>query len=38
LRHILTKENAAALFLCVIFLALIIFTADQSPRWIYQGF
>jgi len=35
---IITKENLAALLLCLIIIALIIMTADQSPLWIYQGF
>ncbi len=35
---IFSKENLAALLLCLIIIALIIMTADQSPLWIYQGF
>ncbi len=34
----LTRENAAALALCVLVIAVIILTADTSPQWIYQGF
>jgi hypothetical protein len=33
-----TRENLLALLLCLIVIALIIFTADTSPTWIYQGF
>jgi len=35
---IFSKENLAALVLCLIIIAVIIMTADQSPLWIYQGF
>ena len=35
---IFTRENLLALLLCLIVIALIIFTADTSPTWIYQGF
>jgi preprotein translocase subunit SecE len=33
-----TRENLLAVLLCLILIALIIFTADTSPTWIYQGF
>ena len=33
-----TRENFLALLLCLILIALVIFTADTSPTWIYQGF
>jgi len=33
-----TRENILALLLCLILIALVIFTADTSPTWIYQGF
>jgi hypothetical protein len=37
--HILfTRENLLAVLLCLILIALTIFTADTSPTWIYQGF
>ncbi|HLO17182.1 MAG TPA: hypothetical protein VK206_20280 [Anaerolineales bacterium] len=37
--HILfTRENLLAILLCLILIALVIFTADTSPTWIYQGF
>lgn len=33
-----TRENLLAVLLCLILIALIVFTADTSPTWIYQGF
>jgi hypothetical protein len=33
-----TRENLLALALCLILILLVIFTADTSPTWIYQGF
>ena len=33
-----TPENWWALCLCLIIILVIIFTTDQSPQWIYQGF
>ncbi len=33
-----SRENMLALLLCLILVALTIFTADTSPTWIYQGF
>jgi hypothetical protein len=38
LRILFCPENLYALFLCLILLALVLFTADSSPAWIYQGF
>ncbi|MCX6058002.1 MAG: hypothetical protein NTW69_07625 [Chloroflexi bacterium] len=38
LNSIFTRENILALLLCLILIALVIFTADTSPTWIYQGF
>jgi len=35
---IFTRENLLALMLALILIALVIFTADTSPTWIYQGF
>jgi hypothetical protein len=35
---LLTRENLLAVLLCLILIALVIFTADASPTWIYQGF
>jgi len=36
--RILTRENLAALALCLILIGLVIVTADAAPQWIYQGF
>jgi hypothetical protein len=38
LKHIFTRENFLAFMLCLILIALTIFTADTTPTWIYQGF
>jgi len=38
LNTLFTRENVLALLLCLILIALVIFTADTSPTWIYQGF
>jgi len=38
LSRIFFRENIWAILLCLIVIALIIFTADNSPAWIYQGF
>ena len=38
LRKLLSRENLLALLFCLILIALVIFTADSSPTWIYQGF
>ena len=35
---LLTWENLLALLLALILIALMIFTTDTSPTWIYQGF
>jgi len=35
---IATPENVWAFVLFLIVMALIIFTTDSSPVWIYQGF
>ena len=35
---IFSRENMLAVLLCLILIALVIFTADTSPTWIYQGF
>ena len=37
-RNTNARENLCALALCLIIILLIIFTADASPQWIYQGF
>jgi hypothetical protein len=35
---IFSRENLWAFLLFLIVIALIIFTTDNSPIWIYQGF
>lgn len=35
---IFNRENLLALLLALILIALLIFTAETSPTWIYQGF
>jgi hypothetical protein len=35
---VFSYENLLALLLALIMIALVIFTADISPAWIYQGF
>jgi len=37
-RRWFTRENLYALILFLILVALVIFTSDQAPEWIYQGF
>jgi hypothetical protein len=36
--RLFTRENLLALALCLILIALVVFTASTSPQWIYQGF
>jgi hypothetical protein len=38
MKRLFSHENLLALLLCLILIALVIFTADSSPTWIYQGF
>jgi hypothetical protein len=38
IRRIVSRENLWALALAVMLVALVIFTADSTPLWIYQGF
>ena len=38
LRALFSYENLLALTLALIMITLVIFTADTSPTWIYQGF
>jgi hypothetical protein len=38
IRSLINKENLLAVLLCLILILLVIFTADSSPTWIYQGF
>jgi hypothetical protein len=37
-RALFSKENLTAILLCAGLILFLIFTADQSPQWIYQGF
>ena len=37
-KKIFTPENVWALILFLIVVALVIFTTNDSPIWIYQGF
>ncbi len=38
INSIFSRENLLALLLCLILIALTIFSADTTPTWIYQGF
>ncbi|HNR45788.1 MAG TPA: hypothetical protein PKH92_14230 [Anaerolineaceae bacterium] len=38
LRWLFNRETLWALLLCLIIIAVVIFTTDSSPLWIYQGF
>jgi hypothetical protein len=38
MNRLFTKENAWAVLLALMLLALLVFTADSTPLWIYQGF
>jgi hypothetical protein len=38
LRRLFSRENAWALVLVLVVIAVIILTADSAPLWIYQGF
>ena len=38
LTQIFSRENMLAFLLALIVTALVIFTADVTPSWIYQGF
>jgi len=38
MRRVFSRENLAALALCIVVILLIIVTADAAPQWIYQGF
>jgi hypothetical protein len=37
-KKIFTPENVWAIVLFLIVAALVVFTANDSPIWIYQGF
>jgi hypothetical protein len=38
IKRLLSRENLLAVLICLILIAVLIVTADQSPQWIYQGF
>lgn len=38
MKRLLSRENLWALALALMLITLVIFTADSSPLWIYQGF
>ncbi|NLF51871.1 MAG: hypothetical protein GX577_12110 [Leptolinea sp.] len=38
MKRLLSRENLWALVLALMLITLVIFTADSSPLWIYQGF
>lgn len=38
IRKLFNKENLWALALALMLVALLVFTADSTPLWIYQGF
>jgi hypothetical protein len=38
IQKIFSRENWFALLLCLILIALTIFTANTTSTWIYQGF
>ncbi len=38
MKRLFSRENLWAVALCLIFILLLIFTADSAPLWIYQGF
>lgn len=38
IKRLFCKENLWALALALMLVTLLIFTADSTPLWIYQGF
>jgi hypothetical protein len=38
MNNLFTDENNWAIALALMLIALLIFTADSTPLWIYQGF
>lgn len=38
MRRVFNYENLLAIILFLLLVAIVIFTSDSSPRWIYQGF
>ncbi len=37
-RALFSRENLCAVALCLALILILVFTADQSPQWIYHGF
>ena len=37
-RALASRENLWAIGLCLMIILVLIVTADDAPRWIYQGF
>jgi hypothetical protein len=37
-RLVVNRENMLALLLALALLAILIYTSDTTPTWIYQGF
>lgn len=38
MKRLLTRENALALGLCLLLIALVVALTDSAPTWIYQAF
>lgn len=38
MKRFLTRENALALGLCLLLIALTVVLTDSAPTWIYQSF
>jgi hypothetical protein len=38
MNSIFSRENLLALLLAFIVIVLVVFTANTTPNWIYQGF
>ena len=38
MNSIFSRENLLAFLLALIVIVLVVFTADTTPTWIYQGF
>ena len=38
LRALFSRENLYAVLVCLGAILFLVFTSDQSPQWIYQGF
>lgn len=36
--RLFSRENLAALAICLILVVIVILTSDDAPQWIYQGF